>query len=71
MKCRADGMSREKISHIRNIPGQVRQKKTTKKTAGYSNEKLASGTTVKPGYNALEGTGPRERYRRESVIRGN
>ena len=26
--------------------------------------------TVKPGYNALEGTCPRERYRRESVIRG-
>jgi len=26
--------------------------------------------TVKPGHNALEGTGPRERYRRESVIRG-
>ena len=28
------------------------------------------GVTVKPGYNALEGTGPRERCRRESVIRG-
>ena len=26
--------------------------------------------TVKPGYNALEGTGPREPYRRQSVIRG-
>ena len=26
--------------------------------------------TIRPGYNALEGTGPRERYRRESVIRG-
>ena len=26
--------------------------------------------TVKPGYNALEGTGPRERYRRGSVMRG-
>jgi len=25
--------------------------------------------TVKPGYNALEGTGPQKRYRRESVIR--
>jgi len=25
---------------------------------------------VKPGYNALEGTGPQKRYRRESVIRG-
>jgi len=25
---------------------------------------------VKPGYNALEGTVPRKRYRRESVIRG-
>jgi len=25
--------------------------------------------TVKPGYNALEGTGPREHCRRESVIR--
>ena len=26
--------------------------------------------TVKPEYNALEGTGPRERSRRENVIRG-
>ena len=29
-----------------------------------------TGNTVKPEYNALEGTGPRERSRRENVIRG-